>query len=424
MINFKNNLNNVFLIFIFFVSLSLKNSNVFADQESKSVKPSTSCEIQEKKIICHNFNINNKFKIGLLNDPYRVFLDFEKKIIFNNKKNTQNKFIKNIRFVKKKGSLRRIVLELRYPLIITEIIHDYANSDKSINLQIQLSDTTVTKFSIAKHVLKKHGGNISFFEKEIRVSNFKKSLKPKFIEVPKEKPKIIKKNILKEKYIVFIDPGHGGKDPGAIGSLGTLEKNITLKTSIMLRKALKKFNNIHPVLSRNNDIYIPLRKRTNLAKINNSDIFISIHADSSRNANAKGISVFSLSNKASDKEARMLAKRENQVDSFLVKNNKIKDPIIFDTLIQMFQREAMNDSSFLAKKILSNLEKTKLAVNRGHRFAGFSVLKSYNIPSVLIEIGFLSNKQEEKKLLSTKYLNELSNGLAAAINNYFESLKD
>mgnify|MGYP001490676159 FL=1 len=89
----------------------------------------------------------------------------------------------------------------------------------------------------------------------------------------------------------------------------------------------------------------------------------------------------------------------------------------------MFQREAMNDSSFLAKKILSNLEKTKLAVNRGHRFAGFSVLKSYDIPSVLVEIGFLSNKQEEKKLLSTKYLNELSNGLAAAINNYFNTHK-
>ena len=95
----------------------------------------------------------------------------------------------------------------------------------------------------------------------------------------------------------------------------------------------------------------------------------------------------------------MLAKRENDVDKFLTNNNKIRDPIVFDTLIKMFQREAMNDSSYLAKKILSNLEKTKLAVNRGHRFAGFSVLKSYDIPSVLIEIGFLSNKQEEKKMI-------------------------
>ena len=102
-------------------------------------------------------------------------------------------------------------------------------------------------------------------------------------------------------------------------------------------------------------------------------------------------------------------------------NEKIKDPLIYGTLIKMFQREAMNDSAFLAKKILSNLEKTKLAVNRGHRFAGFTVLKSYDIPSVLIEIGFLSNKQEEKKLINSKYLNELSKNLAIAIENYIEN---
>ena len=115
----------------------------------------------------------------------------------------------------------------------------------------------------------------------------------------------------------------------------------------------------------------------------------------------------------------MLAKRENEVDKTLGFNNNIKDPIIYGTLIKMFQREAMNDSAFLAKNIMSNLEKTGLALNSGHRFAGFAVLKSYDIPSVLIEIGFLSNKQEEKKLLDEKYLNELSKGLAIAIENYF-----
>ena len=89
----------------------------------------------------------------------------------------------------------------------------------------------------------------------------------------------------------------------------------------------------------------------------------------------------------------------NLKTQILNNNEKIEDPLIYGTLIKMFQREAMNDSAILAKKILSNLEKTKLALNRGHRFAGFTVLKSYDIPSVLIEIGFLSNKQEEKKLL-------------------------
>ena len=134
-----------------------------------------------------------------------------------------------------------------------------------------------------------------------------------------------------------------------------------------------------------------------------------------------GISVFSLSDKASDKEAQLLAQRENKVDNLLGNNEKIDDPLIYETLIKMFQREAMNDSAFLAKNILFNLEKTKLAVNRGHRFAGFTVLKSYDIPSILIEIGFLSNKREEKKLLNQNYLDELSKGLAKSIENYLSN---
>ena len=188
-------------------------------------------------------------------------------------------------------------------------------------------------------------------------------------------------------------------------------------------KALKKNKKIKPILSRKKDIYLSLKERTNLAKKNDADIFISIHADSSKNKKANGISVFSLSDKASDKEAKLLAKRENEADDFWGNKNKINDPIIYGTLIKMFQREAMNDSSYLAKKILSNLEKTKLALNRGHRFAGFKVLKSYEIPSILIEIGFLSNKKEEKKLLDTMYLRELSDGLAIAISNYLNTYK-
>ena len=342
-------------------------------------------------------------------------MHFKNKFSFNNKNIKTNKLIKNVRFNKENIHGARLVIELRQPAIITDIIYDKLNSEDFINLQILLSKTTVTNFAVAKHILKENDG---------KFLNFKQSLKFKLIEMPEEETKSLINNTSKEKYIVFIDPGHGGRDPGAIGRLGTLEKNITLKTSIMLRRALKRYKNIKSILSRDKDIYLSLKERTKLAKINNADIFISLHADSSKNNKANGISVFSLSDQASDKEARMLAKRENDVDNFLGNKNKIMDPVIYNTLIKMFQRKAMNDSSYLAKKILSNLEKTKLAVNRGHRFAGFAVLKSYEIPSVLIEIGFLSNKQEEKKMLNTKYLNELSNGLAIAIGSYFDSYKE
>ena len=413
--NYKNYLNGIFLTLIFFVLLSLKNLTVFADQKNKLEKNPTSCQIQENKIICFNIKINNNFQVNLLDDPYRILINFKNKFSFNNKNIKTNKLIKNVRFNKKNIDGARLVIELRQPAIITDIIYDKSNSDDFINLQILLSKTTVTNFAVAKHILKENDG---------KFLNFKQSLKFKLIEMSEEETKSLINNTSKEKHIVFIDPGHGGRDPGAIGRLGTLEKNITLKTSIMLKKALKKYKNINSILSRDKDIYLSLKERTKLAKINNADIFISLHADSSKNNKANGISVFSLSDKASDKEARILAKRENDVDNFLGNKNKIKDPIIYNTLIKMFQRKAMNDSSYLAKKILSNLEKTKLAVNRGHRFAGFAVLKSYEIPSVLIEIGFLSNKQEEKKMLNTKYLNELSNGLAIAIGSYFDSYKE
>ena len=423
MTNLKNKLNNFFLILIFFILASLNNSIGFAEQKRKLNKFASTCQMQEYKISCNNFHINNNFKVNLLNNPDRVFLNFEKNIIFNNKNITKNRFIKNIKLSKKNNSGLEVILELKQPVIITGIDYNNIENNNLTNLQIHLSKTTVTNFAIAKYVLKKNNGNILSFANKINVSNTKQSLEPRLIRAPKKKPKKFKNNISKNNFIVFIDPGHGGRDSGAIGRLGTLEKNVTLKTSILLMNALKKYKNIIPILSRNKDVYLSLKERTDLAKKNDADIFISIHADSSKNKKANGISVFSLSDKASDQEAKMLAKRENEVDNFWGNKNKINDPIIYDTLIKMFQREAMNDSSYLAKKILSNLEKTKLALNRGHRFAGFKVLKSYEIPSVLIEIGFLSNKKEEKKLLNTMYLNELSVGLAVAIGNYFDTYK-
>ena len=315
-----------------------------------------------------------------------------------------------------------MVLELSQPAIISNFFFNKVkNNNKIINFEITLTKTSITSFSIAKHVLSKNKGNFLSLNDEINLieSDRKISLEQrKFSNFPIQIDENVKNLKSKKKFIVFIDPGHGGKDPGAIGTLGTLEKELTLKASFLLAKALNKNNKINALLSRTGDYFLPLRERTRLAKKNKADIFVSIHADSSKNKKATGISVFSLSDRASDKEAQILAKRENEVDNILGVQKKIKDPFVYGSLIKMFQREAMNDSSFLAKKIISNLKKTKLALNRGHRFAGFAVLKSYEIPSVLIEIGFLSNKEEEKKMLNNKYMNNLSKGLAKAIENY------
>ena len=395
------------LAFIYFCSFNMFVSNVFAAKNNKT------CEITNTNINCLNIPSSEVMKIKLLNDPYRMQIKFKNKLIIKKNKIKNSRFIKSVRVNQFTKAKTNLLIEFKKPTLISDIKY-YDINNQSISLNMYFSNTSEVNYAIAKHALHKNEGDIFSLKDDIKISS-------KNVDLPVIKKQNFNKIKSKKNYVVFIDPGHGGKDPGAIGQLGSLEKNITLKASILLVKALRKNKKINPILSRNKDVYLSLRKRTLLAKQSKADIFVSIHADSSKNKKAKGISVFSLSDKASDKEALLLAKRENEVDIMFNNNEKIKDPLIYGTLIKMFQREAMNDSAFLAKKILSNLEKTKLAVNRGHRFAGFTVLKSYDIPSVLIEIGFLSNKQEEKKLINSEYLNELSKNLAIAIENYFEN---
>ena len=425
MLRLKKNFIYFLTYFIFYLIIFSYLYPAYSKELNKNITVSntndTKCEINLDTINCFNYKIDNDLKVRLFEDPYRIRIDFDDYITFT-KKSLQNNLIREIRYSYENIKGSRLVLDMLKPGIITNIIYE-KNINGINNLKIKIQKTTAAKFAIAKHIIKNNNGNLESLNTNIIISKQQKKLSPDSQISPQEKPIIFNKNKSYKKYIVFIDPGHGGKDPGAIGLLGTREKDITLKASILLAKKLRKIRIITPILSRNKDIYLPLRQRTKLAKINNADIFISIHADSSRNRKAKGLSVFSLSNKASDREAEMLAKRENNVDNILGDKNIIKDPLIYGSLIKMFQREAMNESSFLARKILINLEKTKLTVNRGHRFAGFAVLKSYDIPSILIEIGFLSNKNEEKRLLNKYYLNELTDGLTNAIEDYFKSLK-
>ena len=403
----KKYYNLFFLALIFFSSFNIYISNGFAS------KNTATCEITNTNIKCLNIHSSEVMKINLFNDPYRIQIKFKNKLIIKKNKIDNSKLVKSVRVSQFSKSNTKLVIEFKKPSVISDLEY-YKINNQNINLSMEFSDTSEVNYAIAKHVLYKNQGDIFSLNNNVKISSKK-------IDLPVIKKQNFNKIKSKKNYIVFIDPGHGGKDPGAIGQSGSFEKNITLNASILLAKELRKNKKIIPILSRNKDIFLSLRKRTYLARKNKADIFVSIHADSSKNKQAKGISVFSLSNKASDKEAQLLAKRENEVDIIFTNNEKIEDPLIYGTLIKMFQREAMNDSALLAKNILYNLEKTKLSVDRGHRFAGFAVLKSYDIPSVLIEIGFLSNKQEEKKLLNSKYLNELVKGLADAIEKYFVS---
>ena len=230
-------------------------------------------------------------------------------------------------------------------------------------------------------------------------------------EFRKEKEKINKK------YIVVIDPGHGGKDPGAIGVNGTFEKDINLLFAKIIRSVLSS-SNIKVKLTRIDDRYLYLRDRINFAEKAKADLFISIHADASKNRQARGFSIFSLSDKASDKEAKELAERENKSDFIGGLKIRHSDPFIKDNLIKIFQRQTMNESSKIAKIVIRNIKKLSIN-NRGHRNAGFVVLKSVTTPSILVELGFITNKKEEKLLNNKIYLTKISKIISLSIFNYF-----
>ena len=233
-------------------------------------------------------------------------------------------------------------------------------------------------------------------------------------EFRKEKAKINKK------YIIVIDPGHGGKDPGAIGINGTFEKDINLLFAKIIRSVLSS-SNIKVKLTRKDDRYLYLRERINFAEKLKADLFISIHADASKNRKASGFSIFSLSDKASDKEAKKLAQRENNSDFIGGLKIRHSDPLIKDNLIKIFQRQTMNESSKFANIVIKNI--TKLSINnRGHRNAGFVVLKSLTTPSILVELGFITNKKEEKLLNDKRYLIKISKIISLSIFNYFNQL--
>ena len=426
---------NFFLFFTIITANNKSEANELIQSKQHSNYDIVFCKSKNITSICINFDKQYDLDLKLLKEPYRIVLNFDKIIKISKysikKMNVKTDLIKQIRFGYPTRSLSRLVIELDQPAIISEFFYKKDINNKITNLQMEITRASEASFSIAKHVLSQNNGNIlnlndndnkkKILDYENKINTFPKLRPKKIIDLKKYDNKIQKEK--KDNYVVFIDPGHGGRDPGAIGTLGTLEKDITLKVSLELAKALKKTNKINPILSRTTDIYLPLRKRINLAKINKADIFISLHADASKNIAANGISVFSLSDQASDKEAEMIAEKENAVDIIPGISSEISDPIIFGTLIKMIQRQAMNDSAFLARNIIMNLKKTKLAINRGHRFAGFAVLKAHDIPSILIEIGFISNIEEEKKMLNKKYLENLSKNLTIAIVKYLLKTK-
>ncbi|WP_430435113.1 N-acetylmuramoyl-L-alanine amidase [Methyloversatilis sp.] len=218
---------------------------------------------------------------------------------------------------------------------------------------------------------------------------------------------------------IVLDPGHGGEDPGAVGRGGSYEKNVTLEVAQRLQKKIDADPTMRAVLTRDADFFVPLGTRVAKARRVRADLFVSIHADAFVRPDARGSSVFVLSDRgATSSAARWLAQRENSADLIGGVNLDVKDPYLARTLLDLSQTATMNDSMKLGRAVLGELG----GVNTLHKphveQAGFAVLKAPDIPSILVETAFISNPEEEKRLTDDAYQDKLADAILRGIRRY------
>ena len=328
----------------------------------------------DKGIHFHYFSLSN---------PYRFVVDFENST--NQKDLTgmslSNTVLKKVRTGQPKKGTLRIVFELNHSAKVTHLVLAGEKKDKQ---------------------------RIVFDFEEKNKRQLEKNNKQQIPMISKGRD-----------IIVVIDAGHGGKDPGAIGQKGTKEKQIVLAIAKKLQALVNKEEGMKAVMTRDNNYYVTLRQRLSKAHTSKGDVFISIHADAFKNTKSSGASVYALSLKgASSEAARWLAEKENYSELGRVDLSD-KDDVLRSVLIDLSRTATISASLNLGNLVLKNLGTISKLHHSNVEQARFVVLKSLDIPSILVETGFISNLQEEQKLQSAQYQQKLAQAIINGIKSYF-----
>jgi len=221
--------------------------------------------------------------------------------------------------------------------------------------------------------------------------------------------------------LIVIDPGHGGIDPGAVGVDGIREKDVVLAFGQALRDRLQALGKYEVVMTRDDDRFVTLRDRVRVARDHQADLFVAIHADTIRGQSARGATIYTLSDKASDAEAEALAQKENRADIIAGVNLAAENEEVTDILIDLAQRETKHHSLAFARKAVGQLKSVTQLTGRPMRSAGFVVLKAPDVPSILLELGYLSSRADVRLLTTEKWQSEVAGALAKAIDGYFST---
>jgi N-acetylmuramoyl-L-alanine amidase len=222
--------------------------------------------------------------------------------------------------------------------------------------------------------------------------------------------------------LVMLDPGHGGKDPGAIGVSGTYEKQVALATALELKRQLEAGGRYRVDLTRASDVFIPLDDRVARAQKNGAALFVSMHADALSDHSVRGASVYTLAQTASDAQTAALAKTENSADRFIGRQWQGTSPEVSRILASLVRQETRTDSVRIARSLVGSLDQDLPMLPNPDRHAGFVVLKAADIPSVLVEMGFMSNPRDEAALRRPDHRKLVAEAMRRAVDAYFAGI--
>lgn len=370
--------------FLIFFLLLFSLSEVFAEEKIQ-IKDIRYYEINNGIRVIVETSGTVEFSKGQLKNPERLFLDLKNALLSKE--------------IKKEISINRSILNRirtgQFDSNTVRIVFDLLKPEYEFKI-IQLEDPFRLVIDIYSEMIQKGA------QKDIK----------KEIEVDKGSTVSIKRKIV-------IDPGHGGKDPGAIGPNGLMEKDVVLDVALKVKELMKDNPKYEIILTRDKDIYIPLNERTEIANKTNAELFISIHTNASPNSYAKGIETYLL-NWTDDEEAIRVAARENAISVKKMKELKGEIGIMLASL----EREAKRDDSvklagYIHNSLISNLKKSFLRNDNGVKQALFYVLVGAQMPSCLLEISYISNPEEEKLLADDFYRLKIAMSIVEGIENYF-----
>ena len=350
------------------------------------------------------------YKYFLLANPYRLVLDMlEVDFELNPVSKKLTGGVLGYRFGLLKPGISRVVIDLSKPLLVDKHFIIKPGAKPQSRLVIDLVPTTRSRYLAD---LKKSRNQATVGRQKL------KSAEQKHQTIQESQKKSPQKKISESKIIV-LDPGHGGVDPGAIGLQGTYEKKIVLMAAKTIKKILVKSGRYKVILTRKSDRFIPLKNRVAIARRAQADLFISLHADSIKNGAVRGATVYTLSENASDREAAQLAERENKSDLIAGIDLNTESQEVTDILIDLVQRETMNQSAVFAGAVVKEITKKIKTHRRPHKFAGFAVLKALDIPSILLEMGYLSNFEDETLLNTARFQQKLGLAILIGLDRYF-----